>query len=194
LADNLEGVTKGEKLNAQLAPAAGARVADIQLPRNSMTGAEKNAMAFGFYVDRHIDDERKLNFRAHDRPGGQRSREAQGYSRPAGPTLRDTIVGYNYVHYAPPGAQILMTNPLFVRGHDFLGMQGANHSWKNTEMYGTGWPSNAGGRLVGSLAGLPYALAEAEQNFLVPTHTQALIWGDLVPQMMLTRVRRDSGR
>ena len=79
-----------------------------------------------------------------------------------------------------------MTNPLFVRGHDFLGMQGANHSWRTTEMYGTGWPSNAGGRLVGSLSGLPYALAEAEQNFLVPTQTQALIWGDLVPQMMLT--------
>jgi hypothetical protein len=53
-------------------------------------------------------------------------------------------------------------------------------------VYGTGWPSNAGGRLVGSLSGLPYALAEAEQNFLVPTQTQALIWGDLVPQMMLT--------
>src|SRR6185312_3373909 len=31
----------------------------------------------------------------------------------------------------------------------------------------------------------PYALAESEQNFLVPTQTQALIWGDLVPQMML---------
>jgi hypothetical protein len=53
-------------------------------------------------------------------------------------------------------------------------------------MYGTGWPSNAGGRLVGSLSGLPYALAEAEQNFLIPTQTQALIWGDLVPQMMLS--------
>ncbi len=79
-----------------------------------------------------------------------------------------------------------MTNPLFVRGHDFIGMQGANHSWRTTEVYGTGWPSNAGGRLVGSLAGLPYALAEAEQNFLIPTQTQALIWGDLVPQMMLT--------
>jgi hypothetical protein len=53
-------------------------------------------------------------------------------------------------------------------------------------MYGSGWPSNAGGRLVGSLAGLAYALAEAEQNFLVPSQTQALIWGDLVPQMILT--------
>jgi hypothetical protein len=39
---------------------------------------------------------------------------------------------------------------------------------------------------VGSLASLPYALAEAEQNFLVPAKTQALIWGDLVPQMILS--------
>ncbi len=38
----------------------------------------------------------------------------------------------------------------------------------------------------GRSSGLPYALAEAEQNFLVPTREQALIWGDLVPQMILT--------
>ena len=44
--------------------------------------------------------------------------------------------------------------------------------------------ANAGGRLVGSLAGLSYALAEAEQNFLIPSREQALIWGDLVPQMV----------
>src|SRR5262249_22380581 len=64
--------------------------------------------------------------------------------------------------------------------------QGSNHTWRATELFGTGWPSNGGGRLVGSLAGLPYALAEAEQNFLVPSQTQALIWGDLVPQMILS--------
>ena len=102
------------------------------------------------------------------------------------PFLRDTLVAYNYVHYAPPGAQVLYTNPLFVRSHDFLGVQGANHTWSATEVFGTGWPSNAGGRLVGSLAGLPYALAEAEQNFLIPDADQALIWGDLVPQMILS--------
>ena len=78
------------------------------------------------------------------------------------------------------------TNPVFVRSHDFLGMQSNYHTWRSTEMYGTGWPSNGGGRLVGSLATLPYALSEAEQNFLVPAHTQALIWGDLVPQMILS--------
>ena len=39
------------------------------------------------------------------------------------PFLRDTLVGLNYVHYAPPGAQILYTNPLFVRSHDFIGIR-----------------------------------------------------------------------
>ena len=101
------------------------------------------------------------------------------------PFLRDTLVGFNYVHYAPPGAQILLTNPLFVRTHDFLGVQGSQQTWRVTEVFGSGWPSSAGGRLVGSLSGLPYALAEAEQNFLIPTREQALIWGDLVPQMIL---------
>jgi hypothetical protein len=151
-----------------------------------MTGVEKNAMAFGYYVDKHVDDERKVNLRAIIDKAAKDPEKLKDIRGQLAPTLRDTLVGYNYVHYAPPGAQILITNPLFVRGHDFLGMAGANHSWRTTEMYGTGWPSNAGGRLVGSLSGLPYALAEAEQNFLVPTHTQALIWGDLVPQMMLT--------
>jgi hypothetical protein len=186
LADNLEAVTKGEKLNSQLAQRLAARVADIQLPRNSMTANEKNSLAFGFYVDKHIEDERKLNFRAMIDKAAKDPEKLKDIRGQLAASLRDTVVGYNYIHYAPPGAQILMTNPLFVRGHDFIGMQGANHSWRPTEMHGTGWPANAGGRLIGSLAGLPYALAEAEQNFLIPKQTQALIWGDLVPQMILT--------
>ena len=186
LADNLEAVTKGEKLNSQLAGRLAARVADIQLPRNSMTSTEKNSMAFGFWVDKHIEDERKLNFRAMIDKAAKDPEKLKDIRGQLAASLRDTIVGYNYIHYAPPGAQILMTNPLFVRGHDFIGMQGANHSWRHTELHGTGWPANAGGRLIGSLAGLPYALAEAEQNFLIPKQTQALIWGDLVPQMILT--------
>src|SRR5690606_18151753 len=42
-----------------------------------------------------------------------------------------------------------------------------------------------GGRIGGSLAGISYALASAEQNFLVPTERQALIWQDLAPQVLL---------
>ena len=104
------------------------------------------------------------------------------------PHLRDALVGLLYVHYAPPGAQVLYTNPLFVRSHDFIGLQtsGIFQTWRATEVLGAGWPSSAGGRLVGSLSNLPYALAEAEQNFLIPTREQALIWGDLVPQMLVS--------
>ena len=42
--------------------------------------------------------------------------------------------------------------------------------------------------MVGSLSGLPYALAEAEQNFLIPSREEALIRGDLVPQMITEMV------
>ncbi len=185
LADNLQGVSKGEKLNTQLSQRLAARVGDIQLPRNSMSGAERNAMAFGYWVDKHVEDERKVNFRALIDKAAKDPDKLKDIRGQLAPALRDTVVGFNYVHYAPPGAQILLTNPLFVRGHDFIGAQGANHSWQPAELFGSGWPSNAGGRLVGSLVGLPYGLAEAEQNFLVPTQTQALIWGDLVPQMMI---------
>ena len=186
LADNLEAVANGEKLNAQLAALLAAKAADIEMPRASMTFEEKDSDAFGYWVDRHIGDQRKLNLRAVIDKAGKdpaKLREIRGELAPA---LRDTIVGYNYIRYAPPGAEILLTNPLFVRGHDFVGAQGSDGAWQATSMYGSGWPSSAGGRLMGSLSELPYALAAAEKDFLVPTQTQALIWGDLVPQMILS--------
>jgi hypothetical protein len=186
LADNLENVAKGEKLNAQLAARLASKISEITLPRAPLSGAEKNALAFGYWTEKHIDGERKLNLRAAIDKAANNPEKLKELRGSLAPHLRDTLVAFNYANYAPPGAQILMTNPVFVRGHDFLGMQGSNHTWKACEMMGSGWPSNAGGRLMGSLAGLPYALAEAEQNFLIPTQTQALIWGDLVPQMILS--------
>ena len=186
IADHLEGLGRGEKLNSALVNRFTSRISEIQLPRASLTGVEKNAFSFGFWTEKHVEAQRKLNLRATiERAGGdaEKLRDARGSL--AG-FLRDTLVGYNYLHYAPPGAQLLLTNPLFVRTHDFLGVQGSGNTWRTTELFGSGWPSNAGGRLVGSLAGLPYALAEAEQNFMVPTREQALIWGDLAPQMILS--------
>jgi hypothetical protein len=186
LADHLESLTRGEKLNTALVNRLASRVAELQLPRSTLTGVEKNAFAFGYWTERHLESQRKLNLRASlERAAGdaERQREVRGL---LAPLLRDALVGLNYVHYAPPGAQLLVTNPLFVRSHDFLGMQGNTQTWRMTEVLGTGWPSSGGGRLMGSLAGLPYALAEAEQNFMVPTREQALIWGDLVPQMILS--------
>jgi hypothetical protein len=186
LADHLDSLGKGEKLNTALVNRLASRISEIQLPRAALTTVEKNAYAFGYWTERHVENQRKVNLRAViDRAAGnaEKLKDARGVLTPF---LRDTLVALNYVHYAPPGAQVLFTNPLFVRGHDFLGVQGSNHTWRSTEMFGTGWPSNGGGRLVGSLAGLAYALAEAEQNFLIPSQTQALIWADLVPQMILS--------
>ena len=186
LADHIEGVAKGEKLDPKLVNKLASRISEIQLPRAPLSSTEKNAMGFGYWTERHLDTERKLNVRASiEKAAGDPERVKETRALLA-PLLRDTLLAFNYAHYAPPGAQILYTNPIFVRSHDFLGMQGTDHTWRPTELYGTGWPSNGGGRLVGSLSSLPYTLAEAEQNFLVPSQTQALIWGDLVPQMILS--------
>jgi hypothetical protein len=187
MADNLESLTRGEKLNKALVTKLAARINEIQLPRASMSSAEKNTLAFGYWTERHVEQERKtiLLAQVEKAAAGHDADKLRDIRGLLAPFLRDTLVGLNYVHYAPPGAQILLTNPLFVRTHDFLGVQGSQQTWRTTEVFGSGWPSSAGGRLVGSLSGLPYALAEAEQNFLIPTREQALIWGDLVPQMIL---------
>ncbi len=186
LADHLEALGRGEKLNTALINRIASRIAELQLPRTFLSSVERNAFAFGYWTERHIEAQRRLNLQAAiERAGTDAGRLAEIRGSLA-PLLRDTLVGLNYAHYAPPGAQVLYTNPQFVRSHDFLGMQGTNQTWRATDVFGSGWPSNAGGRLVGSLSGLAYALAEAEQNFMVPSREQALIWGDLVPQMILS--------
>ena len=186
LADNLAGAASGGKVNTELLNKVAARISEIQAPRSAMTSSEKNQLGYGYWTDKHIENQRKLNLKAAvDKAGGdaEKLRDIRGS---LAPFLRDTLVGINYVHYAPPGAQVLYTNPVFVRSHDFVGFSGGNQTWKRTEVFGSGWPANAGGRLVGSLSGLPYALAETEQNFLIPSREQALIWGDLVPQMLIS--------
>jgi len=183
---NLQKAAQGQKADAALMAKIAGRIAEVQLPRPPLSGAEKRELSSAYWTEKHIETERKLNVRALLDKGNPADR-IHDVEAALGPVMRDTLVAYNYAHYAPPGAQILYTNPMFVRGHDFVGIAGTSgHTWLTTELQGAGWPSNGGGRLVGSLANLPYALAEAEQNFLVPTQTQALIWGDLVPQMILS--------
>ena len=186
IADNLAAIPGGAKLNVALVNKLTGTLGELPPPRASLTGVEQNAMGYGYWTERHIDSERKLNLRAAIERAGADAAKLNDIRGLMAPLVRDTLLGYNYAYYAPPGAQILYTNPVFVRGHDFIGSQGNYNTWRATEVYGTGWPSNGGGRLVGSLATLPYALAEAEQNFLVPSQRQALIWGDLAPQMILS--------
>jgi hypothetical protein len=188
LADNLDSVGRGEKLNTALAARLATRISEINLPHGSLTQQEQSALAFGYWSNRHVDAQRKINLRAAIEKSASDPQKLKDLRGQLAPFLRDTLVGFNYLHYAPPGAQVLNTNPLFVRSHDFIGSENAIQTWKETAVYGSGWPENAGGRLMGSLTSLPYALASAEENFLIPTKEQALIWGDLAPQMIVTGV------
>jgi hypothetical protein len=188
LSERLESAAAGQKPDSAAIIKLAGKITEVQLPRASLTTQERTEMSAGYWSDKHLDAERKMNLRAAiDRAGADpaKLRDIRGMLLPV---LRDTFVGLNYVHYAPPGAQVLYTNPSFVRNHDFFGSSEHSRTWATTEVFGSGWPSNAGGRMVGSLVALPYALAEAEQNFLIPSREQALIWGDLVPQMILSAV------
>jgi hypothetical protein len=103
------------------------------------------------------------------------------------PFFRDTLVGLNYAYYEPPGAQIMHNNPLFVRSHDFSGdtVTGVEHLWQAPQLFGEGSPAGGGAHLVGSLADLPYVLAQVEQDFIAPENVQALIWRELVPGLLI---------
>jgi hypothetical protein len=106
------------------------------------------------------------------------------------PLLRDALVGLNYAYYEPPSAQILHINPLFVRSHDFLGITvtGSERLWQTPMLMGMGVSAGGGAYLMGSLADLPYSLAMAEQNMIAPENVQALIWKELVPELLADSV------
>ncbi len=186
VADNAESLSRGGKPNPALIGRLTARLAEIEPARTALTGSERNALAVFSGPERHIDAQRRLNLRGVIEKAGTDIEKLREVRKHLAPMLRDTLVGLNYVYYAPPGAQLLRTNPVFVRSHDFLGQASEILSWREAGLHSSGWPFSAGGRLAGSLAGLPYALADAEQNFLVPSREQALIWGDLAPQLILS--------
>jgi hypothetical protein len=156
------------------------RLEEAETLRGSLSAPERNSYTPGYWGERHILQERKVNFEALAKGTDKRDPRAV-----LAPFLRDSLVGILYAYYAPDGAQLLLANPLFVRSHDFIGAESTPAEWRATQVAGTGWPESGGGRLVGSLVSLPYALAEAEQNFLTPRREQALIWGDLVPQIIV---------
>ncbi len=185
LADHLERVSRGEAFNVAMANRLAGTISEVRLPRANLSPVESNAFARGSWVEKHIHEQRLLNLRrVVDKAQGNPQKLSQVRGELA-PILRDTLVGLNYIYYSPPGAQLIRANPLFVRSHDFIGLQ-TDGTWKPAKLLGAGWPNSAGGRLVGSLVELPYAIADAEQNFLIPSERQALIWQDLAPQILLS--------
>jgi hypothetical protein len=158
---------------------------EFEMPRPIFSRGERTEWATGVYNNSHTDLEMRTNLakliKSH--PSSDRLARARGE---LAPFLRDTLVGLNYVYYEPPGAQILRYNPLFVRSHDFAGdtLTGLASVWKTPQLLGVGYPAGGGAHMVGSLADLPYVLAETEEDFIAPKNVQALIWKEMVSVLL----------
>jgi hypothetical protein len=184
LADGLKRLSEKKATAETVVPLAG-ELREFEMPRPIFTNRERTAWAGGLYDNRQAELKtgRDLIQIIQSPHSVQELLDARGQ---LAPFLRDTLVGLNYAYYEPPGAQMLHNNPLFVRFHDFAGVSvvSTNQAWHTPLLFGRGWAAGGGAHLVGSLADLPYVLAQAEQDFIVPENVQALVWEDLVPSLL----------
>lgn len=189
--DTIFGVGDGLTVMSQGRPAPDAllgqaqQIHEFQMPRPFFTTTERNEWAAGFYNTSHATLQMRTDLTKIIKSPG--SPEELGEARgQLAPFLRDTLVGLNYAYYEPPAAQALHNNPMLVRSHDFSGEMtpGSDETWKVPRVFGRGWTASGGAHLTGSLADLPYVLAQLEQDFTVPENVQALIWDELVPGLV----------
>lgn len=190
LGDNLNQLAQG-KAKADTIIRLSGELREFQMPKPLFSKGERIEWTRGPYGNSHTDLESATNLarivktaRSHEELAAARGKLV--------PFLRDSLVGLNYAYYAPPGARMLYNNPLLVRSHDFSGEMlhpiSGEEAWKTPTIVGRGWTAGGGAHLAGSLADLPYVLAEVEQNFIVPENVQALIWEDLVPSFVTSAV------
>jgi len=193
LGDGVDQLGKGKTTSDSLLPLAG-ELREFEMPKPLFTKSERNEFAAGLYSNRHTALQMRTDFiKAIKTPGNPADlAQARGLLTPF---LRDTLVGLNYAYYEPPGAQMIHNNPLFVRSHDFSGGDYSGESasaneqvWRSPRIFGRGWTASGGAHLIGSMADLPYALAQVEQDFIVPQNVQSLIWEDLVPGLITSAV------
>ncbi|MGB9444676.1 MAG: hypothetical protein WBR26_06720, partial [Candidatus Acidiferrum sp.] len=158
---------------------------EFEMPRPIFTASERTRWAPGVYNNHHAENELHVDIAKAIAPSATAAQREKARAQLA-TFLRDSLVGMNYAYYEPPGSQVLHHNALFVRSHDFAGqtVMGVQHLWQDAQLFGAGSPAGGGAHLVGSLADLPYVLAEAEQDFIAPDHVQALIWQQLVPEVL----------
>jgi hypothetical protein len=183
LADSAGAVSKESLI------ALAGELREFEMPRPIFTNSERERWAAGTYNNRHTEGQMRTDLvKVLSFPASPKQREeARGQ---LATFLRDTLVGMNYAYYEPPDSQVLHHNPLFVRSHDFAGdtVMGVEQLWQSPELFGSGLPAGGGAHLIGSLADLPYVLAETEQDLIVPDHVQALIWEQLVPGLLSSAI------
>ncbi|MGP8253008.1 MAG: hypothetical protein ACLQHF_13325 [Terracidiphilus sp.] len=188
LYDGLNAMAHGGAPADNLLELAG-NLREFELPRPIFTGSEKASWSPAIYTSRHAELQVRTDLKTViSNPGTPAQLEAARGKLT--PFLRDTLVGLNYAYYEPPGAQVLHNNPLFVRSHDFstFSVLGVQRIWGAPELVGIGVTAGGGAYLMGSLADLPYALAQVEEDFIAPANVQALVWRETAPQLLVSGV------
>jgi hypothetical protein len=185
LSDGLNQMSQGKPADGML-PLAG-ELREFEMPRPIFTQSEKIDWAPRVYTTHHAELQVQTDLTKVIKTPGTRAQLETARGQLA-PFLRDTLVGLNYAYYEPPGAQILHNNPLFVRSHDFteISVVGTEQFWQTPTLLGVGTPAGGGAYLMGSLTDLSYALASTEQDFIAPENVQALIWKELVPDLLVS--------
>ena len=189
LGDAINTKSQGKPLDEFVMHQA-SEIREFEMPRPIFTNGERTEWAAGIYNNHHTEVQMRsdvakvLNSSA---PSSAQLEEARGQ---LASFLRDTLVGLNYAYYEPPGAQALHSNPLLVRSHDFDAetVGGIKSVWQAPQLLGQGSPAGGGAHFVGSLADLPYVLADLEQDFISPESVQALIWKELTPVLLTNAV------
>jgi hypothetical protein len=189
LGDALSEREQGKLLNEFVLHQAG-ELREFEMPQPIFTNGERTEWAAGIYNNHHTDLEMRTDLAKvlkSPAPSSAQLEEARGQLTSF---LRDTLVGLNYAYYEPPGAQALHNNPLLVRSHDFAGesIGGVTTDWQTPQILGEGSAAGGGAHLVGSLADLPYVLADLEEDFISPQNVQALIWKELTPALLTNAV------
>ena len=188
LGNALKQKSQGKPVDESVVNIAG-QLREFEMPQPIFTQGERSKWAAGIYNNRHTElqmqtDISKVLKTPATEPQLERARGQLASF------LRDILVGLNYAYYEPPGAQALHHNPLFVRSHDFAAetVVGVTGIWQAPQLFGEGSPAGGGAHLVGSLADLPFVLAELEQDFITPENVQALIWREFVPGLVTSAV------
>ena len=189
LGDALRDKGQGKSLDESVIRKAG-EIREFEMPRPIFTNGERTEWAAGIYNNHHTEVQMHTDLAKVLRsptPSPALLEEARGR---LASFLRDTLVGLNYAYYEPPGAQALHNNPLLVRSHDFAGetLGGIKTVWQTPQLLGQGSPAGGGAHFVGSLADLPYVLADLEADFISPENVQALIWKELTPALLTSAV------
>jgi hypothetical protein len=188
LGDGLREKAQGGTADPALVSMAD-QLREFEMPRPIFKGSERSEWAAGIYNNSHTDAEMRADVAKGIAASASRSQAEDALGQLAS-FQRDTLVGLNYAYYEPPAAQVLHNNPLLVRNHDFSAetVGGIKAVWQAPHLFGEGSPAGGGAHLVGSLADLPFALAEMEQDFIVPENVQALIWRELVPGLITSAI------